>query len=85
MNVGVTVKIPSMAVDAGGRSVMTVSTGSPAVLEYPPYTGAVTVTPGETAVVLRTANTTLTGDITVEPIPDNYGLITWNGAVLTVS
>lgn len=25
------------------------------------------------------------GTVTVEPIPSNYGLITWNGSVLTVS
>ena len=24
-------------------------------------------------------------DITVHPIPSNYGLVEWNGAVLTVS
>lgn len=24
-------------------------------------------------------------DITINPIPSNYGLITWNGSVLTVS
>lgn len=25
------------------------------------------------------------GTVTVEPIPPNYGLITWNGTVITVS
>lgn len=27
----------------------------------------------------------ITGDIKVAPIPNNYGLITWNGSILTVS
>ena len=52
---------------------------------FPAYTGAVTVTPGAEAQVLSTRNTVLLSDITVEAIPSNYGLITWNGSVLTVS
>lgn len=53
--------------------------------EYPNYTGATTVTPGDQAVVLATADTIVHDDIVVAPIPSNYGLITWNGNTLTVS
>ena len=53
--------------------------------EYPHYTGAVTVTPSRVTQVLQTAETVLLENITINPIPSNYGLITWNGAVLTVS
>ena len=53
---------------------------------YPtPYEGEYTVTPGEDAQALPTAGKSLAQDVTVEPIPSNYGLITWDGAVLTVS
>ena len=27
----------------------------------------------------------MTDDVTIKPIPQNYGLITWNGSFLTVS
>lgn len=49
------------------------------------YQGDYTVTPSQTAQVLLTKSTQLTDNITIEPIPSNYGLITWNGSTLTVS
>lgn len=49
------------------------------------YTGSYTVTPSSETQTLQTNGKRMTGDITVNPIPSNYGLITWNGAVLTVS
>lgn len=50
-----------------------------------PYGGPYEVTPSADTQVLATASCALDGDITVYPIPSNYGLITWNGSVLTVS
>lgn len=52
---------------------------------YPAYTGATEVTPSQDTQVLTTANTTVFQNITINPIPSNYGLITYNGSVLTVS
>ena len=54
-------------------------------IERPAYTGAYTVTPGNDAQVLSTNGKRMTADVTVGPIPSNYGRITWNGSVLTVS
>ena len=51
----------------------------------PIYEGAVTVTPSAEAQTLSTANKSLMSDITINPIPDNYGLITWDGTSITVS
>ena len=50
-----------------------------------PWEGAYSVTPAAEAQVLATKNKTMEEDFTVEAIPSNYGLITWNGSVLTVS
>ena len=52
---------------------------------YPIYTGETTVTPSAETQTLSTSGTTLTSDITIDPIPSNYGLITWDGVTLTVS
>lgn len=53
---------------------------------YPPtYTGVVEVTPSPDEQVLETNEKYLTSNITVKPIPQNYGLITWDGTVITVS
>ena len=53
--------------------------------ESNPYTGEYEVTPGPTGVTLSTRHKYMTDNVIINPIPQNYGLITWNGAVLTVS
>lgn len=50
-----------------------------------PFTGEYTYTPSGTAQVIEIANMRATQNITINPIPSNYGRITWNGSVLTVS
>ena len=49
------------------------------------YTGPTTFTPSDQTQTIQVAGKTPATDITINPIPSNYGLITWNGAVLTVS
>lgn len=49
------------------------------------YTGPYEVTPTRETQVLGTAGRRMASDVTIAPIPQNYGLITWNGATLTVS
>ena len=53
--------------------------------EYPNYEGETTFTPSAEMQTIPTAHTVLLSDITINPIPSNYGLITWNGTTLTVS
>lgn len=53
--------------------------------ERPAYEGDYAVTPSGSEQILRTNGLRMTGDITVAPIPQNYGLVTWNGAFLTIS
>ena len=49
------------------------------------YTGPTTITPGPITQTLATAELMVPVDIIIEPIPSNYGLITYNGSILTVS
>ena len=51
----------------------------------PPYEGDYTVTPSASTQTLSTAGMKMTGDVTINPIPSNYGLITWDGTTITVS
>ena len=53
--------------------------------DLPVYTGNTEVTPSTSEQVLNTADKVVTRNIIINPIPSNYGLITWNGATLTVS
>lgn len=49
------------------------------------YTGPTTIIPTQEKQTLNTTNNVLLTDIVIEAIPKNYGLITWNGSILTVS
>lgn len=49
------------------------------------YTGATEVTPTAEAQILETQGFFTDDNIRINPIPNNYGLITWDGSVLTVS
>lgn len=62
--------------------------GQLTVPEYvlpPSYTGSYTVTPSAETQTLETNELYMTGNITINPIPSNYGLITWDGSIITVS
>ena len=52
---------------------------------FPVYEGQVHIVPGPQATVLETQYRTVMDRITVDPIPKNYGLITYNGRTITVS
>ena len=49
------------------------------------YEGPYEVTPTDQVQTLATADKVLAADIVIDPIPSNYGLITWNGTVINVS
>ena len=57
------------------------------VTEYdlPVYDGVTEVTPSQDTQILQTSNKAVTRNIVVNPIPSNYGLITWDGSRLTIS
>ena len=50
-----------------------------------PYTGEYNITPSANTQTLETNNLRMTDNVTINPIPNNYGLITWNGSIITVS
>ena len=49
------------------------------------YEGEYTFTPTEEAQTIAIEQKLATADITIEAIPSNYGLITWDGTHITVS
>ena len=64
---------PDLSVDLSGMH----STGD--------YTGSYEITPTNHDQILPTDGKILTRNIVVKAIPNNYGRIGWNGAVLTVT
>lgn len=88
--------IPIRVSENGGSVPMSVAVNS-AVLpvgveqvrvvyeERPEYRGDYDVIPSGVEQILHTDGKRMVGDVTVAAIPQNYGLITWNGAFLTIS
>lgn len=53
--------------------------------DLPYYSGPVVVTPTKETQILNTADKVNTQNITINPIPHNYGLVSWDGRILTIS
>ena len=53
--------------------------------EYPDYEGAYEFTPSAEVQTLASTDTVMHRDIVINPIPSNYGRITYDGTVITVS
>lgn len=67
---------------------ITTSTGTPIARDYverDPYEGEYVVTPSDQVQTLETKNLWMTGNVVVGAIPQNYGQITWDGSIITVS
>lgn len=52
---------------------------------YQQYSGEYVFVPTAEEQTIETKGFALLDNITIAPIPNNYGLITWNGSTLTVS
>lgn len=50
-----------------------------------PYPGPYEVVPSDVVQTLQTRGLAMAQNVTVQPIPSNYGRITYNGSILTVS
>ena len=57
----------------------------PAAADVAVYEGPYELTPTAGSQTIEIERKMATADIIINPIPSNYGLITWNGSTLTVS
>lgn len=78
--VDATASIVDMTVEAEAEVVTEVIGG-----DAPTYRGAYVVTPTRETQTLPTRARVMAEDVIIRPIPQNYGLITWDGRTLTVS
>ena len=87
MNATVTFIPAQLNVDVIPPSIAT-STGTPIARDYverDPYEGSYVVTPSNQVQTLETKNFRMTDNVVVGAIPQNYGQITWDGSIITVS
>ena len=72
-----------------GGEITLASTVSDGVQTFMPllpdaYSGETTVTPSEDTQTLLTSGLMVANNLTVNPIPSNYGRILWDGSIITV-
>lgn len=49
------------------------------------YEGDYSFTPSDSEQIIEIAGKLATDNIVINPVPNNYGLITWDGSIITVS
>ena len=49
------------------------------------YTGSYEATPSQEEQIFNTGGKILAHDFVVNPIPSNYGLVTYSGSIITIS
>lgn len=81
----VSVKVNDYVIVKQTEQTAGVRVSSPVIPLSIPYTGEYEFTPSETEQIIRVSGTTPSQNIKINPIPNNYGLITWNGAYLFIS
>lgn len=69
---------------AGGSRAINANVAAQ-LLVYPPYEGPLTIIPTDEDQILDTSLKTMRGNLVVKAIPQNYGLISWNGSYLTIT
>lgn len=79
-------------ISAQSVHIVSISGDTPGVMKTiesgggaPAYKGETVFTPSSSTQVVEVNGYVMRDNITINPIPSNYGLITWNGSVLTVS
>lgn len=72
---------------SGGETIGTATDSQIVInrIEADEYTGAYEFTPSATEQVIEIQNKKAVRDIIINPIPNNYGLVTWDGVSLTIS
>lgn len=71
---------PESAIEWGAEEYMKVRYS-----DLPDYEGATEWEPKPYAQTIPTSGFSMRSNLTINPIPSNYGRIDWNGAALTVS
>lgn len=77
--------IGSLSGQLSGQKTITAGMTVPQVVDTRPYLGSYSFTPTQEMQIIEIEGLKATQNITIDPIPQNYGLITWNGSTLTVS
>lgn len=85
ITVAVNIPAKSIGVNVAGQSKNMATRIEKGNCPHTPYEGSYVFTPGATAQIVPTKDRVLLDNIRINPIPSNYGLVTYNGSTITVS
>lgn len=74
------ISVPNVNLDVSKNAIPISVSESIITVAGEAYEGEYTFTPTQEAQTIEIKNKVALENITIEPIPQNYGLITWNGA-----
>ncbi len=83
--VGTLSGISSLSGVLSGASTISGALSTPQSGRTSPFEGAYEYTPSNEVQTIEIADLRATQNITINAIPNNYGLVTWNGSTLTIS
>ena len=75
----------ALSFELGNAAALSFDLKTPSQIGVDNYEGEYVVTPSSETQTLNTNHLRMTQNVTINPIPSNYGLITWNGSNLRVS
>ena len=75
----------AVKIGGAGERNATISVSGSGALPVPRYTGPYEFTPTRETQTVSIARKQATEDIIINPIPRNYGLVTYNGNIITIS
>ena len=87
MNVPVTVAVSAVSIPASvSESSVSVPASPSLVVEIGgvPYSGSYDFTPTDEVQTIACEDRLMMQDITIQPIPSNYGKVSWDGAAITI-
>jgi len=77
--------IGGLTAELSGNAVLSAELSVPEAVAVEEYTGPYVYSPGAESQTVEISGKRATQNIIIEAVPQNYGLITWNGSTLTVS
>lgn len=83
--VGILSAVDTLSGEISPQATMSATMSVPEVVQAEPFLGEYTYDPTDEVQTIEINGLRATDNITINPVPSNYGLITWDGATLTVS
>lgn len=77
--------VGSLIGQLSGQNSITADITVPTIVDTDPFMGEYRYEPTNQTQTIEIEGLKATANIIIDPIPQNYGLITWDGSTLTVS